>query len=229
MNRKALHKISYGLYIVTAENNSTPGGCIINTVFQITSEPPRIAIGLNRENHTHSIISQSKSFAVNVLPEETPAQLIQTFGYKTSREWDKFQGLTPQKGEATGAPLLLNETMAWLECKTVESVDVGTHTIFIAEVVNSDITQPGASEMTYKYYHEVLKGITPPKAPGYTPPEKNSTDTWVCPVCGYTYDPQIGDSSHGIEPGTPWQDLPSDWVCPLCATAKEYFIQNRDD
>lgn len=223
MNTQALHTLSYGLYVLSTQENDTPYGCIINTAFQITSTPARIAVSCNKENFTHDKIVASGTFGISVLDEKCENNLIGTFGYKSGKEIDKFAEVTYDRGTETGAPLLSQQAMATFECRVVEKLSVGTHTIFVGEVVDATVTKPDAKEMTYRYYHEVLKGKAPKNAPTYIAEEgEQAPDTpegsrWQCGVCGYVYDSSIE--------GTSFEELPDDWQCPVCGVGKEMFTK----
>lgn len=222
MDLKALHSISYGLYVVASKDGERINGQIANTVFQISSEPPTIAISINKQNLTNEFIAKSGLFAVSVLPEEIPLSLIGQFGFKSGRDVDKFAGvnylLTPQ-----GLPYL-GKALAYIEAKIIQTVDAGTHTIFIGEITAAEVLNQG-NPMTYAYYHQVKRGSTPPSAPTYIKKDERSKgmDQYECSVCGYVYDPTEGDPDSDIEPGTPFENLPDDWVCPVCGAGKEAF------
>lgn len=223
MNPKALHKISYGLYVVTSGKKDNCNGQIANTVFQATSEPVKIGVCINKQNFTHEFIRESGVFAVSILSKNTPLGFIGTFGFKCGRNVDKFKEVNIKIGQ-TGAPVVLDNTVAYIEAKVVKEFDGGTHTIFIGEVVDSDVLND-ESPMTYAYYHEVKKGVTPRTAPTFME-EENVSDRlakYRCTVCGYMYDPQKGDPESKIPPGTPFEKLPDDWVCPICGAAKYQF------
>ncbi|MBI4835213.1 MAG: flavin reductase [Planctomycetes bacterium] len=229
MNPKALHKIGYGMYIVSSRKGDSFNGQIANTVFQITSEPPTIAVSIHKKNLTHEYISESNVFTVSVLNKDTPIKLIGTFGFKSGRDLDKFEGVKTKTG-VTGVPIVLDNTLAYLEAEVIKSVDVVTHTVFIGKVVNAEVIQDEEG-MTYCYYHEVKKGKAPSTAPTYVaavdnaPKQKEGTkmDKYVCKVCGYIYDPEKGDPDSGIKPGTAFQNIPDDWVCPVCGVGKSEF------
>lgn len=165
MNTKALHQISYGMYIVGSRKGDSINGQTCNTVIQVSSEPPIISACINKGNLTHDFISDSGVFAVSILSQDTPLSLIGRFGFKSGREVDKFEGIDYKLGE-TKAPIVLDNTLAYLEAKVINSVDVGTHTIFIGELVGAEVIQEG-EPMTYAYYHQVKRGTTPKTAPSY--------------------------------------------------------------
>jgi ferric-chelate reductase [NAD(P)H] len=165
VNLKALYKLGYGLYVVTSLKENRLNGQIANTVFQITSEPPTIAVSINKTNLTHEFIKQSKVFAASILSQDTPLSFIGHFGFKSGRDLDKLSGTNYKIGE-TGAPLVTDNTLAYLEARVSKEVDAGTHTIFIGELVGAEVIKEG-EPMTYAYYHQVKRGTTPKTAPVY--------------------------------------------------------------
>ncbi len=224
MNPKALHKISYGVYVITSRKGDRLNGQIANTVFQITSEPPTIAVSINKKNLTWEYIKASRVFAVSMLCEDTPLSFIGHFGFKSGRDVDKLQGINYIIGE-TQAPVVMDNAIAYLEAKVVNEIDVGTHTIFIGEVVAGDVLMEKAC-MTYEYYHQVKRGTTPKTAPSYTAEkkeEKPKMAKYQCSVCGWVYDPAVGDPDGNIKPGIPFEQLPDTWVCPVCGAEKDKF------
>ena len=224
MNVKALYKLGYGLYVVSSRKGDRLNGQIANTVFQITSEPPTIAVSINKNNLTHEFIRGSKVLAVSVLSQDTPLSFIGHFGFKSGRDIDKLEGINYKIGE-TQAPVVTDNTLAYLEARVIQELDVGTHTIFAGELVGADVLKEG-EPMTYAYYHQVKRGTTPKTAPSYIEEKKEATTKMVkykCTVCGYIYDPELGDPDGGIKPGTPFEEIPDDWVCPVCGAAKDEF------
>ncbi len=223
MNPSALHKLGYGMYLVSSRKGDRLNGQIANTVFQITSEPPTIAVSINKSNLTHEFIKESKVFAASALCQRTPLSFIGRFGFKSGRDIDKFEGINYKTGE-TQAPVVIDNAVAYLEAKITQEVDVGTHTIFIGELVNADVVSEEEC-MTYAYYHQVKRGTTPRTAPSYIEEKKEAPKMikYRCTVCGYIYDPELGDPDGGIKPGTPFEEIPDDWVCPVCGAAKSEF------
>lgn len=165
MNPKALQKLGYGMYIVGARKGDKLNAQIANTVFQITSEPPTVAVSINKNNLTHEFIKEGRVFSASVLCQSTPLPFIGHFGFKSGRNVDKLQGIRYKTGD-TGAPIVLDNAVAYLEAEVIQEVDVGTHTIFIGKVVNADVIVDEAC-MTYEYYHEVKRGTSPKTAPTY--------------------------------------------------------------
>ncbi len=226
LNLDALFKISYGLYIVSAGNAENKSGYISNAVFQVTAEPAQFAVCCSKDNYTASLIEESRAFSISVLKRDTEQSLIALFGYRSGRDADKFSGTGFITG-ATGTPIVTDSTLAWFECRVVQSVDVGTHLLFTAEIVNSDLIEDG-EPLTYSYYREVRKGKAPKNAPTYINPEKvkeqkAESEKYKCVVCGHVYDPQKGDPEGGIAAGTGFNDLPDSWQCPVCGAGKENF------
>ena len=155
--------MSYGLYIVTSRDEEKINGQIVNTAIQVTSDPPRIAVIINKKNLTHELITKSRIFAVSVLEESTPLTFIGPFGFRSGRDIDKFAKL-PFKEGVTGCPLVTDHALQVVEAKVINQIDLGTHTIFVGDVVNSEVIKDGRPH-TYQYYHENLKGKSPPNAP----------------------------------------------------------------
>ena len=165
MNSKALHKLGYGLYVVGSKKGGKLNAQIANTVFQVTSDPPTIAVSINKQNLTHEFITESKVFVASILSQDTPLSFIGHVGFKSGREVDKLKDVNYKLGEAK-APIVLDHSLAYLEAKVINQVDVGTHTTFIGELVGADVLSEG-EPMTYAYYHQVKRGTTPKTAPSY--------------------------------------------------------------
>ena len=228
MNPKALHKISYGLYIVSSIKGDKINGQIANALFQVTSEPQTIALSINKKNLTHEYITHSNLCAVSILNQQTPMPFIGSFGFKSGRDIDKFKNIKYKIG-VTEAPIVLDYALAYIEAIIIDKTDVGTHTIFIGRVKDSEILSDEIP-MTYEYYHQVKGGISPKNAPTYigmtdTKRKEKKIDTgrYICSVCGYIYDPEKGDPDSGVKPGTSFEDLPEGWVCPVCGAPKDAF------
>ncbi len=165
MNLKALHSISYGLYVIGSKKGDKLNAQTANTVIQVSSEPPIISVCINKGNLTHEFIEDSGVFTVSILSQDTPLNFIGRFGFKSGREVDKFDGVNYKLGE-TGAPIVLDHTLAYLEARVINAVDVATHTIFIGDLIDAEVLQEG-EPMTYAYYHLVKRGTIPKTAPSY--------------------------------------------------------------
>jgi flavin reductase (DIM6/NTAB) family NADH-FMN oxidoreductase RutF len=170
MNLNALHKLGYGMYIVGSHKSERLNGQVANTVFQITSEPPTVAVSINKSNLTHEFIKDSRAFSASILCQATPLPYIGSFGFRSGRDADKLKGINYKLG-VTGSPVFLDHATAYLEAEVIQDVDVGTHTIFIGRIVAAEVLTEDTC-MTYEYYHEVKRGTTPKTAPSYIAGEK---------------------------------------------------------
>jgi len=229
MNPKALQKLGYGLYVVCSRKGDKLNGQIANTLFQVCSEPPVIAVAINRQNLTHEFIAQSKVFTGSILSQEAPLSFIGNFGFKSGRQFDKLKDVHTKLGE-TAVPIVLDHTLAYLEAKVLNQIEVGTHTIFLGEIVGGDVIREG-DPMTYAYYHQVKRGTTPKSAPSYVEETKkvvSSSIKYKCNICGYIYDPEKGDSDGGIKSGTPFEEIPDSWACPVCGATKDMFAKMEE-
>jgi len=220
---KALFKISYGLYIVSSGDSKHGNGFVSNTVFQVTSEPAKFAACCNKDNFTAGIIKNTGVFSASILHKETKPEIYGTFGYKSGRDVNKMEGVDVKYGE-TGVPIVLTDALAYLECKVLETVDLGSHLMFIGELVNAEILDNSYDPLTYAYYREVKNGVAPKNAPTYIDKskienrvEQQAKDRHQCIICKYIYD----DADEPI----PFKELPDDWTCPACGASKDDFVQ----
>lgn len=224
MNVKALYLISYGLYLVGSKKGDKINAQVANTVIQVCSEPVKLAVAINRNNYTHELITASKVFTVSILSKDTPLSFIGDFGFKCGRDVDKLK-VVNYKLSPNNVPIVLDNTLAYFETRVINQVDVGTHTLFIGDMIDADIIKDG-EPLTYAYYQQVKRGTTPRTAPSYVEVKKEEAPKmakYQCSVCGYIYDPELGDPDGGIKPGTPFEELPDNWVCPVCGAAKDQF------
>lgn len=210
MDRSVLRNISYGMYLIGSRDEKKVG-CIANSIIQITSNPITIAVSINHENYTNQVIKKVKKFSVSILDEQVDSNIIGTFGYKTSKEIDKYKDIEIDILEEMP---ILKETCGAFVCKVVDMLETSTHTIFIGEIINTKAATQN-HPMTYRYYHEVLKGKSPVKAPTYVEEsleekleEKKTKTVWKCEICGYE-----------VEMDT----LPEDYICPICGRPVQYF------
>lgn len=218
MNKSLFRDITYGMYIVTTKDQkNTNVGCVINTLTQITSEEPTIAISLNHQNYTNQAIKETKKFAISILSEQTKKDVIGTFGYHTSKTLNKFNNHNYE--EINNLPIIKENICGYLTCELITHLDCGTHDLIIAKVLDAtkETTLP---PMTYQYYHTNLKGTSPKNAPTYLTDEPTSNSSpssskYRCQLCGYIYD----DTTEDI----PFDSLPDDWICPLCGAPKNMF------
>jgi len=234
MKIEAYFNITYGLYIISTAHDGKENGYVSNTVFQVTAEPPQIAICCSKNNFTCSMLESSGMFSISILKQEVKSSIIGTFGYNSGKDINKFENIEYLKTE-NGIPVVTEDCLAWFECKTVKQVDVGSHIIFISEVLENDVLEKNGEPLTYSYYHKVKKGLAPKNAPTYVDKsllvEEEEEDSgnkpgiqkYRCLACGHIYDPALGDEDSGIAPGTPFEDLPDDWTCPTCGSPKDMF------
>ncbi|MCC8130164.1 MAG: flavin reductase [Ruminococcus sp.] len=199
VNKKALSKLSYGLFVLTAKDGDKDNGCIINTVTQVASSPLTISISVSKSNLTHDMILGTGKFNVSVLIEETPFSVFEHFGMKSGREIDKFSDCESDVRSANGLKYIPKYTNAFLSADVIDAKDLGSHTLFTATVSEAEILSDKPS-VTYDYYHQHIKPKPAPKD------EKKKG--WVCKICGYVYE---GD------------ELPQDFICPLCKHGVEDF------
>lgn len=166
LDPEALWSISYGLYVVSSRSaDGKLNGQIANSVFQVTAEPPQVAAAINKGNLTHEYITESGVFAVSVLSQDVTMKFIGLFGFRSGREVDKLSQAN-YKLDSTGAPVVLDYAVSFLEAEVVNALDVGTHTIFVGRVVAGEVLE-GGRPLTYAEYHELKKGKAPRTAPTY--------------------------------------------------------------
>lgn len=168
MDLNALRSLGYGMYIVSSCKDKECNGQIANTVFQITSNPATIGISINKENLTHDFIQSSNTFTLSVLNTDADFKFIGLFGFRSGRDINKFENVSYELCQS-GAPVVLDNTCSWMECKVVNSLDCGTHTLFLGELVDCKVIND-VEPMTYDYYHKVIKGKSPKTAPTYIAP-----------------------------------------------------------
>ena len=227
MNFEAFFKISYGLYVVSSNNGTKLNGYVSNAVFQVTAEPAQFAVCCSKNNYTAELINGSKAFSISVLKQEASPELIGVFGYQSGKDIDKFKDVEFITG-TTGVPILTQDSLAWFECKVIQTVDVGTHFLFTAEIIDNDLLDGTGEPLTYSYYREVRKGKAPKNAPTYVNTEPadetaGEKERFKCLICGHIYDPSLGDPEHDVPAGTDYSDLSDDWKCPICGTDKYSF------
>ncbi len=210
INTVAFQKLSYGLFVLTAKDGSKDNGCIINTVMQVAENPTRISIAVNKKNYTHDMIINTGLFNVSVLTEDVPFRVFEHFGFKSGKDVNKFEKNDVLLRSENGIYYIPKYTNAFISAKVVKTEDLGTHTLFIAEITESDMLS-NAPSVTYSYYFEHIK----PK-----PQIKESAGkVWVCKICGYIYDEEVES--------VPFEKLPDDWVCPLCKHPKSDFVLQK--
>jgi len=238
MDLNVLHNIHCGMFVVSSEKLGKFNGQIANTVFQVTSEPATIAISINKQNLTHEFIEASKRFSVSILSEDATLNFIGKFGFKSGRSTDKFKD-TAFKILDNGLPVVIDYAIGCFSVKVVNTFDCGTHTLFLGEILASEMLKAG-KPMTYAFYHQEKRGSTPQSAPTFIKNESFAADSdggrlgtnflkeknlkYRCVICNYIYDPATGDPDGGIAPGTPFDKIPDNWVCPVCGADKSQFV-----
>lgn len=231
MNYEAFYKLSYGLYVVCTGNAKLKNGYIANTAFQVTAEPAQMAISCSKNNYSEHLIRDNGVFSVSVLGENAPTSIIRQFGYESGKDIEKFTNDVEFIVGETGAPIVLTGCMAWFDCKVTMELDMGSHILFVGEVIETKLLDAESAPMTYDYYRNVKRGMAPKNAPTFVDKSKLEKKEVVidvegkakCLVCSYLYDPAVGDPDGGIAPGTPYNDIPDDWTCPVCGATKDMF------
>ena len=194
MNPKAMYAISYGLFVVTAAENGKHNGCITNTVMQLTGDPYRISVAVNKNNHTCGMIASSGRFTASVIAENATFDLFRRFGFQSGRDVDKFAGFSGAWAGESGM-IVFEGTNAWIAAEVEQAIDLGTHMLFIGRVTDMDVLSDMPS-VTYAYYLEHIK--PKPEKVGQTADGKT---VWRCRICGYEY---VGEK------------LPENFICPIC-------------
>lgn len=190
MDMSVMFKIGYGLYVLTAKDDAKDNGCIINTVMQVTSNPLQVAIAVNKKNYTNEMIQKTKKFNLSILSEKADFEIYKHFGYQSGREVDKFASFTEAKRSPNGVLYITKGTNAYISAYVQQEVDLGTHLLFIAQLVTAESLSDDKSA-TYDYYQNFVK----PK------PENVAKKGWRCKICGYIYE---------------GENLPADYICPIC-------------
>ncbi len=206
MDKNIFKDISYGMYLVTTKEAKNVG-CIINTLTQITSDNPCISISLNKNNYTNEIIKKTNKFAVSIISQNTDTNIISTFGFKSSKDIDKFENI--EYKEIENLPIIEKNMCGYLICKVINIISLDTHDLIIAKVETTKKSND-LIPMTYEFYQTNLKGKSPKKAPTYIESDIDE-DEWVCDTCGYVYKGKI----------------PNDFVCPLCGMSREHFKKSK--
>lgn len=210
MEMAALWKLSYGMYAIGTMDGERPTGCIVNTVVQITSDNPVIAVSMNKNNYTADCIEKTQRFAVSVLSTNTNQNVIAKLGFTSGRDTDKFAGDIFNWEYWHKLPVINEDCVAQITAEVIAMHEMETHYVILARVEDARVTSD-YDPMTYKYYHEVIKGRAPKNAPTYQDPEKVvGKETWKCSICGYIYE---GDLTK--EPDT--------FKCPICQQPKAVF------
>ena len=210
MDKKAFYKLSYGLYIISTVYEGKRVGCIVNTLSQVTSTPAQVTVAINKDNYTAKMLLKSGYFAGVVLTEKTEMDLISEFGFKTSETLDKFQKYDYLK-DLNDIPYIKDNIASRFSCKVVNTLDCGSHIVFLGEVIDSEVLSAD-KPMTYEYYREVKKGYTPPKASSYNekPDKEEKKKGYRCIVCNYILESE---------------SIPPDFVCPICSQGPDKLVK----
>lgn len=195
MDKKAMYKLSYGLFVLTAKEGDKDNGCIINTAIQAASAPNQVSICVNKANYTHDMIVRTGEFTVSTISQEASFDLFKHFGFQTGSEVDKFADFADCKRGSNGLYYVTKGTNAYISVKVDQTVDLGSHTMFVGEVTDMEVLAD-VSSATYEYYMNNIK----PK-PEAAPAAASGKTVWRCTICGYEYE---------------GEELPADYICPLC-------------
>ena len=193
MNQKTMYNLTYGLFVLTSGFDGKDSGCIINTAGQVTAEPNRISIAVNKGNFTHDLEKKSGKFNISILSQEARFETFQHFGFQSGRNVDKFAGYTDCKRSGNGLYYVTAGANGYISAKVEQEVDLGSHTLFLAAVEDMEVLSDTPST-TYSYYQSHIK-------PKPEAPKTSGKTVWRCTVCGYIYE---------------GEELPSDFICPLC-------------
>ena len=196
LDATALFNISYGLYVLTAHDGKRDCGCIVNSVMQLTEKPLRIAVSVNKANHTCDAVEKSGIFNISVLTEEATMDVFRRFGFQSGRDVDKFAD-SDEPASENGLRYLKEACNALISGRVEQVIDCGTHLLFIAEVTQAEKLE-GAASVTYTYYFENIK----PK------PQPRKRKGYVCRICGYFHE---------------GEELPDDFICPWCKHGADDF------
>lgn len=206
MDKKAMYKIGYGLYLVTTHINDVDNGCIVNSVTQVTSEPQCIQVTLLKSDYTCELIQKSKKLNLSIFDESVPFEYFMLFGMKSGRTTNKFDGFSDVARSQNGIYYSTSHTNALICANVINEIDFGTHIMFICDIEDMMVFNSNPS-VTYAYYQAHIKPAPKPVAP--------NSEKWVCTICGYVYD-------NAVEK-IPFEQLPETWVCPLCNHPKSVF------
>jgi flavin reductase (DIM6/NTAB) family NADH-FMN oxidoreductase RutF/rubredoxin len=214
IDNKAIYNISYGLFVLVARQDDKDNACIINVAQQVTSDPLQLMICVNKQNLTHDMVLRTLKFNLCPLSEEATMKPFEHFGFQSGRNVNKFEQCEVELRTSNGLLYLPKYINAVISCVVTKSIDLGSHTLFIARVMEAQQLSDSPS-ITYSYYQQHIK---PKPAPANSPSKLEGVDAkggqgrvskrWVCEVCGYVYE---GD------------ELPDDFICPLCKHGKSDF------
>ena len=199
MYNKAMYKLSYGLFVLTTTTGEKSNGCITNTTIQVASEPNQISFAVNKANFTHDMVMQTKACNISVISKAADFELFKHFGFQSGRDVDKFAGYTDCKVAENGIPYITKGTNAFFSIEVKQTVDLGSHTLFIGEPTAMEVLSD-VSSATYAYYQSNIKP-KPEAKPADQEQLPPGMHKWRCKICGYEY---VGET------------LPEDYICPIC-------------
>ena len=190
IQKEAVFKLSYGLFVLTANDAGKDNGCIINTCIQTTENPTTVVIAVNKDGLTHDMVVKTKKFNLSIIDESAPMALFEHFGFQSGKNVNKFENSVWGARKSENGVYYLSENVnAYISGYVTDMIDMGTHTLFVATVVKAEKLADTASA-TYDYYFKNIKPAPAPQAKG-----------WICKICGYIYE---------------GEELPADYICPLC-------------
>ena len=196
-NQAAMFQLSYGLFVLSAKDGQKDNGCIVNTVQQVTTSPNRILVAVNKGNYTHDMIMKTGEFNASILSEDADFEIFKHFGFQSGRDVNKMEGLEDFERAENGIIYLTKGANAYISAKVVQTTDLGSHTLFLADVTDGDVLNDVPS-VTYAYYHKNIK----------PQPQETKKTGWRCKICGYIYE---------------GEELPADFICPICKHGAEDF------
>lgn len=215
MDNKAMHKLTYGLFVLTAREDGRDNGCIINTAIQAASEPNQISICVNKQNYTHDIIMRTGEFTISVISRNADFEMFKHFGFQSGRNVDKFADFSECERGRNGLYYITRGTNAYISVRVKRTEDLGSHTMFVGEITDMNMLSEDRSA-TYEYYFSNIK--PKPEKVGQTP---DGQTVWRCRICGYEY---VGE------------ELPEDFICPICKhpasdfeKVRKYEGMNKED
>ncbi|MBQ9937950.1 MAG: flavin reductase [Oscillospiraceae bacterium] len=197
MDKKAFYNITYGLYLLTAQENGRDNGCIINTAIQAANDPAKISVAVIKNNLTCDMIKNTGEFNISAITDDADFALFKHFGMQSGRDVDKFADFGNVERSANGLYYLTDKANMYISAKVTESMNLGSHVMFVGEVTDAEVLSKGAS-CSYGYYQSSIKPKT----------KKAEKKQWVCSICGYVYDGEV---------------IPDDFLCPLCSHGKDDF------
>jgi len=217
MNESAFYDMTYGMFILGAVKDGKHAGCVVNTVTQVSGDPPLLSVSINHDSYTNSVLKETRLASVNILAQGASMDVIRTFGFQSGKETNKFENI-PFLPTADDLPVLEEGICGWFECKVRDFTELPASTLFILEVFEAERLGDHVNPMTYAYYQMVMRGGVPMNAPGHTLSDEErgvpAGPQYICSICGYTYD----------ESGGAFEFLPPDWRCPDCGAQKSAFM-----